>query len=84
MLSVGDGIPDDVLQEDLQDSSCLLIDKARDTLDASSTSQSADGGLGDALDVVSEYLPVSLGASLSCMKGRVVGSLKRRNGSQNG
>ena len=66
VLSVGDSIPDDVLKEDLQDSPGLLIDEAGDTLDASTTSQSADSGLGDALDVVSKHLPVSLGAPLSC------------------
>ena len=70
VLGVGDGIPDDILQEDLQDSPCLLIDEAGDTLDASTTSQSADGGLGDALDVVPEHLPMPLGASLSCMTGK--------------
>ena len=72
MLGVGDGIPDDVLEEHLQDSPCLLIDETGDTLDASTTSQSADSGLGDALDVVSEYLSVPLGASLSCKMGKLV------------
>ena len=71
MLGVCDGIPDDVLKEDLQDSPGLLIDEAGDTLDASTTSQSADGGLSDALDVVPEHLPVSLGASLSCMQSKL-------------
>ena len=72
MLGIGDGIPDDVLQEDLQDSPGLLVDEAGDTLNASTTGQSADCGLGDALDVVPENLPVSLGASLSCMTGKVL------------
>ena len=27
VLGVGDGVPDDILQEDLQDSPCLLIDE---------------------------------------------------------
>ena len=31
MLSVGDGVTDDVLQEDLEDSTGLFIDEARDT-----------------------------------------------------
>ena len=65
MLGVGDGITDDVLQEHLQDTTGLLVDQARDTLDTSPASQTADGGLGDALDVVTEYFPVTLGASLS-------------------
>jgi len=65
VFSVGDGIPDDVLKEHLQDTSGLLIDEARDTLDSTTASQTSDGGLGDALDVVSQHLPVTLSASLS-------------------
>ena len=65
VLSVGDGISDDVLKEDLEDTTGLLVDEARDTLDTATARQTADGGLGDALDVVPEDLPVALGASLS-------------------
>ena len=65
VLSVGDGISDDVLKEDLEDSTGLFVDEARDTLDTTTTSQTADGGLGDALDVVTQHLTVTLGASLS-------------------
>ena len=65
VFGVGDSIPDDVLKEDLEDSTGLLIDEARDTLDSTTTRQPSDGGLGDALDVVSQHLTVTLGASLS-------------------
>ena len=65
MLSVGDSVTDDVLKENLEDTSGLLIDEARDTLDTTSASQTADGGLGDALDVITQDLAVTLGASLS-------------------
>ena len=65
VFSVGDSIPDDVLQENLEDTAGLLVDEARDTLDTSTTSQTPDGGLGDALDVIPEHLPVPLGASLA-------------------
>ena len=65
VLGVGDGIPDDVLEEDLEDSASLLVDESGDTLDSSTTRQPSDGGLGDALDVVSQHLTVTLGASLS-------------------
>ena len=65
VLSVGDSVPDDVLKEHLEDTAGLLVDEARDTLDSSTTRQPPDGGLGDALDVVPEDLPVALGASLS-------------------
>ena len=65
VLRVGDGISDDVLQEDLENSTSLLIDESRDTLDSSTTSQPPDCRLGDTLDVVSQHLPVTLSASLS-------------------
>ena len=65
VLGVGDGVADDVLQEDLQDSTGLLVDEAGDTLDTSTAGQTADGGLGDALDVVAENLAMALGSSLA-------------------
>ena len=65
VLGVGDGIPDDVLKEDLEDSTGLLVDESRDPLDSSPPRQTADCGLGDALDVVPQHLPVPLGASLA-------------------
>ena len=65
VLSVGDSIPDDVLKENLEDTTGLLVDQARDTLDSTTTSQPTDGGLGDSLDVVTQHLTVTLGASLS-------------------
>ena len=65
VFGVGDSIPDDVLEEHLEDSTGLLIDEAGDTLDSSTASQTPDGRLGDSLDVVSQHLTVTLGASLS-------------------
>ena len=65
VLGVGDGVPDDVLKENLEDTTGLFVDESRDTLDSSTTRQPPDGGLGDALDVVSQHLPVTLSASLS-------------------
>ena len=65
VLGVGDGVADDVLQEDLEHSTGLLVDQARDALHSTSAGQTADGRLGDALDVVTQDLPVTLGASLS-------------------
>ena len=65
VLGVGDGVPDDVLEEHLEDSTGLLIDESGDTLDSSTAGQPPDGGLGDTLDVVTENLPVTLGPSLS-------------------
>jgi hypothetical protein len=65
VLSVGDSITDDVLEEHLQDTTGLLVDESRDTLDSSTTSQTANGGLGDSLDVVTQHLSVALGTTLS-------------------
>ena len=65
VLSVGDCITDDVLKEHLQHSTSLLIDETADTLHTTTTSETTDGGLGDALDVVTKDLPVTLGASFS-------------------
>jgi hypothetical protein len=65
VLGVGNGIADDVLEEHLEDRASLLVDEARDTLHATTTSETADSGLGDALDVVAQHLPVALGAALA-------------------
>ena len=65
VLGVSDGITDDILQEDLENSARLLVDEAGDTLDSTTASETTDGGLSDALDVVTKDLPVALGASLS-------------------
>ena len=65
VFGVGDGIPDHVLKEDLEDATGLLVDEAGDPLDSTTASQPPDGGLGDALDVVSQHLAVTLGASLA-------------------
>ena len=65
VLGVGDSVTDDVLKEHLEDTTSLLIDESRDTLDSTTTRQTPDGGLGDALDVVTQHLTVTLGASLS-------------------
>ena len=65
VLSVGDGISDDVLKEDLEDSTGLFVDEARDTLDTTTTRKTADGGLGDTLDVIAQHFAMTLGAALS-------------------
>jgi hypothetical protein len=65
VLGVSDRVPDDVLEEHLEDAAGLLVDEAGDALDAAPAGEAADGGLGDALDVVPEDLAVPLGSSLS-------------------
>ena len=65
MLSVGDGVTDDTLEEGLEDTTGLLVDHGGDTLDTTTASETADSGLGDTLDVVTQDLAVTLGATLS-------------------
>jgi hypothetical protein len=65
VLGVGDGVADDALEELLEDSAGLLIDHAADTLDTTTTRETTDGGLGDALDVVTQDLAVALGATFT-------------------
>ena len=43
----------------------LLVDETKDTLDTATASETTDGGLGDALDVITKCLAMTLGASLS-------------------
>jgi len=65
VLSVGYRVTNDILEEYLEDSTGLLVDKSRDTLDSTTTGETADSGLGDSLDVVAENLTVTLSSSLS-------------------
>lgn len=60
MLSVRDRVADDAFEERLEDAAGLFVDHGRDTLDAATTGETTDGGLGDALDVVAENLAVTL------------------------
>ncbi len=63
VFGVGDSVTDDVLEEHLEHTAGLLVDEAGDPLDATTASQTADGGLGDALDVVTQHLAMTLGAT---------------------
>ena len=65
VLAVGDCVTDHVLQEHFQDTTGLLVDQTADALHTTSASQTADGGLGDSLDVVTQDLAMTLGSSLS-------------------
>merc|ERR1712146_867951 len=65
VLRVGDRVADHVLEEHLEDAARLLIDGAADTLDTSTASKTADRRLGNALDIVSQHLAVTLGSALA-------------------
>ena len=67
VLSVGDSISDDTLEESLEDLSGVVINEGRDSLDTSSSGESSDSGLGDAFNrsLVGSLLSDSLGSNLS-------------------
>ena len=65
VLGVGNGITNDVFQENLEDTTGFFVDQARDTLDTTTTSQTADSGLCDTLDVITKNFTMTLGATLS-------------------
>ena len=65
VLGVGDRVTDDIFKEDLENTTGLFVDETGDTLDTTTTSETADSGLGDTLDVIAKDLTVTLGASLS-------------------
>ena len=65
VLGVGHGIAHDALKEDLEDTAGLFVDEAGDTLDTTTACETADGGLGDALDVVAQDLAVAAGSTLA-------------------
>ncbi|KAL4341730.1 hypothetical protein GQ457_08G012570 [Hibiscus cannabinus] len=65
VLRVGNGVANNVFQKDLEDAASLLVDQAADPLHAASTSQSSYRGLGDALDIIPENLPVTFGSALA-------------------
>ena len=52
VLTEGDSIANDGFQEDLQHTASFDVDVGGDTLDTTTASEAADGGLGDTLDGV--------------------------------
>ena len=65
MLGVGDGITNNVLKENFQDTTGFFIDETRDTFDTTSASKTTDSRLGDTLDVITKYFTMTLSASFS-------------------
>ena len=65
VLCVRHSVADDVVQEHLQNASRFFVDQSGDAFDASSTSQTSDGRLGDALDIVAQDFFVSLCAAFA-------------------
>ena len=65
VLCVRHSVADDVVQEHLQNASRFFVDQSGDAFDASTTSQTSDGRLGDALDIVAQNFYVSLCAAFA-------------------
>ena len=65
VLGVRYGISDYVLQENLENTSGLLVDQTGDTLYTTTASQTADGGFRDALDVIAKHLAMTFGTSFA-------------------
>ena len=65
VLRVCHSITDHVLKENFENTTSLLVDQSRDSLDTATASKTTDSRLGDALNVVPKDLSVTLGASFS-------------------
>lgn len=64
VLSVGHCITNNVLEEDLEDTTSFLVDESRNTLHTTTAGQPTNGRLGDALDIVTQHLTVAFRTSL--------------------
>ena len=64
-LRIGHTVTNDILKEDLQDSTGLFIDQSTDALDSTTASKTANGGLGNTLDVITKDLAMALSTTLS-------------------
>lgn len=47
MLGIGDGVTDDVFEEDLENTTSLLVDKTGDTLHTATTGETTNSGFGN-------------------------------------
>ena len=65
VLGVGDCITDHVLEENFENTTSFFVDQTRDTFDTTATSETANGGLCDSLDVVTQDFTMTLSASFS-------------------
>ena len=65
VLGVRDGIADDILEENLEYTACLLVDETGDSLDSTTASESTDCRLRDTLDVITQNFAMTLSTTLS-------------------
>jgi hypothetical protein len=64
-LSKSDSGATHVFEEDLEDTTSLLVNETRDTLHTTTTSEAANGGLCDTLDVVAKDFAMTLSTTLA-------------------
>ncbi|XP_011821884.1 PREDICTED: uncharacterized protein LOC105529367 [Mandrillus leucophaeus] len=65
VLRIGHGVPDHVLQKNLENTSGLLVNQTGDPFNPTTPSKAPNSRLSDALDVIPQHFPVALGASLT-------------------
>ncbi|VDM26155.1 unnamed protein product [Hydatigera taeniaeformis] len=65
MLCVRNDVTDKVLQKHLKHTSEFLVDQSRDALHSATARKTSNGGFRDTLDVVTQYLPVTIRASFT-------------------
>jgi hypothetical protein len=65
VFRVRDGIPDAIFQKHLEHTTRLFVNQSTDTLYSTTTGQTTNGRLGNALDIVAQDLSVTLRAALS-------------------
>ena len=64
MVCVNNGVFNNVLEKFFKHSTGLFVDETGDTLDTTTTSETADSRLGNTINCVAEDLAVALGTSL--------------------
>ena len=65
VLGVSHSIADNVLEENFKNATGFFVNEARDSLDTATASKTTDSWLGDALDVITKDLSMTLGTSFS-------------------
>jgi len=65
VLGVSDRVANDVFQENLQHSAGLLVDKTRDAFDTTTSGETSDRWLGDALHTAAERLAMAFGPAFT-------------------
>jgi hypothetical protein len=65
VFRVRDGIADAIFQKDFQYTPRFFINQATDTFHSTTTGQTTNGRLGNALNIVAKNLAVTLGAAFA-------------------